>query len=435
MNVKVDSCKMVKQQIILSEKYLLSALDRIAKNPSGYAVLYIMVSKLKPKHRHPKFLKILEKFFDGVVGLSKGVFFPLCNGDFAILGRDFTQDMVDEAVEKLKEGMSNDPILYGKDGKEFATVFVFPETYDVFYDFVLGLIENNNSSQANDLEPDKRPLEAGEVDNVLQVLEQIDISELVKRQSIVKIVGANQFKVSYQEFFVAVKDLNLLFDNIDLQESRWLYFYMLQNLDTRMLQAFFSANLKQWPDYIGINLNMQTVYSQEFVDFAKRFLQQGRKIVVEVQLIDVFNNLPLYFEVKEILSRGGHKILIDGVSASSLKLLNLKVLNPDMIKLFWEPLLEYNLNNEDVKNAIELLGQDNVILAKCETSQALAWGLKHGIANFQGPFMDSIEVAFSRKQCTNAKNCTNKECLKRKRLLSGKEREKCMNKDLLEKLL
>ena len=82
---------MAKQQIVLSEKYLLSALDRIAKKSDGYAVLYIMASKLKPKHRHPKFLKILEKFFDGVVGLSKGVFFPLCNGDFAILGRDFTQ--------------------------------------------------------------------------------------------------------------------------------------------------------------------------------------------------------------------------------------------------------------------------------------------------------------------------------------------------------
>ena len=426
---------MAKQQIVLSEKYLLSALDRIAKKSDGYAVLYIMASKLKPKHRHPKFLKILEKFFDGVVGLSKGVFFPLCNGDFAILGRDFTQEMVNAAVEKLKEGMSNDPILYSNEGKEFATVFVFPDTYSDFYNFIVNLIENNNSPQIKEVEAEKRPLEAREVDNVLNVLEQIDISELVKRQSIVKIVGANQFKVFFQEFFVAVKDLNLLFDNIDLQANRWLYFYMLQNLDTRMLQAFFSANLKQWPECISINLNMQSVYSQEFVDFAKNFLQQGRKIIVEVQLIDVFNNLPLYFEVKEILSRGGHKIMIDAVSVSSLKLLNLKVLKPDMIKLFWEPLLEFAPINDDVKNVIEILGKDNVILAKCDSAKALSWGLKHAISGFQGPFMDDIEIAFTKKQCSSAQNCTNKECLKRKRLLSGKEREKCMHKEVLEKLL
>ena len=180
---------------------------------------------------------------------------------------------------------------------------------------------------------------------------------------------------------------------------------------------------------------MQSVYSQEFINFAKQFLQQGRKIVVEVQLIDVFNNLPLYFEVKEVLSRGGHKILIDGVSTSSLKLLNLKSLNPDMIKIFWEPLWEFAPESEDVKNAVALLGRENVVLAKCDSAQALSWGLKHGIANFQGPFMDNLEVAFIKKQCPNSAQCTVKECLKRRRLLSGKEREKCTCKDVLEKLL
>lgn len=424
------------KQLILSEKYLLSALDRIAKNPSGYAVLYISASKLKPKHRHPKFLKILEKFFDGVVGLSLGAFFPLSNGDFAILGRNFTQNMVDEAVNKLREGTSNDPILHGKDSSDFATVFIFPDTFSWFYNYVLSLIENHNTIvRQENTEPEKRPLEAGEVDGVLSVLEQIDISELVKRQSVVQIVGANQFKITQQEFFVAVKDLNLLFDNVDLQENRWLYFYMLQHLDRRMLQAFFSAQLNEWPEYIGINLNMQSVYSQEFINFAKQFLQQGHKIVVEVQLIDVFNNLPLYFEVKDILNSGGHKILIDGVSVSSLKLLNLKSLMPDMVKIFWEPLREFEPENEDIKEALALLGKENVILAKCDTAQALSWGVKHGFNAFQGPFMDNLETAIVRRACPDAANCTVQDCLKRKRLLSGKEHEKCTRRDVLEKLL
>lgn len=427
---------MVKQQVVLSEKYLLSALDRIAKNPAGYAVLYINASKLKPKHRHPKFLKILEKFFDGVVGLAKGVFFPLSNGDFAILGRDFSQSMVDEAVNKLREGTSNDPILHGKNSSDFATVFMFPDTFSSFYNYIVSIAENSGQSHFEDnFEPEKRSLEAGEVDDVLSILNSIDISELVKRQSIVQILQANQFKVHYQEFFLAVKDLNMLFDNVDIQENRWLYFYMLQHLDKRMLQAFFSANLHEWPELIGINLTMQSVYSQEFVNFAKMFLTQGRKIVVEVQLIDVFNNLPLYFEVKDILHRGGHKILIDGVNVASLKLLNLASLSPDMIKVFWEPLWEYAPDSDELKEAVTLLGKDNVILAKCDSSQALSWGVKHGISSFQGPFMDNLEVAFIRRECPDAAQCTIKECLKRKRLLSGQERGKCTQLSVLEKLL
>lgn len=427
---------MAKQQIILSERYLLSALDRIAKNPSGYAVLYISASKLKPKHRHPKFLKILEKFFDGVVGLSTGVFFPLSNGDFAILGRDFSQAVVDEAVNKLREGTSNDPILHGRKSSDFAAVLVFPENFASFYNYVLGLIDNHKNIRVQEtFEPIKRPLEAGEVGEVLKVLDQIDISELVKRQSVIKILGANQFKVNFQEFFVAVKDLNQLFEGVDLQENRWLYFYMLQHLDKRMLQSFFQAKIKQWPEVISVNLNMQSVYSQEFISFAQLFSQLGHKIVVEVQLIDVFNNLPLYFEVKEILGRGGHHILIDGLSISSLKLLNLNNLKPNMIKFFWEPLWEFSSENEDVKKVISNLGKENVILAKCDSSQSLSWGLRHGFSSFQGPFMDNLEVTMLRQSCPDVAHCTVKECLKRKRLLSGREQDYCTQKDILEKLL
>ena len=427
---------MAKQQIVLSEKYLLSALDRIAKSSAGYAVLYISASKLKPKHRHPKFLKILEKFFDGVVGLSTGVFFPLTNGDFAILGRGFTQAAVDEAVEKLREGTSNDPILHGKKSSDFAAVLNFPENFASFYRFIANMVENGQNTNVQDnMIPEARPLEAGEVEQVLSILDEVDISELVKRQSVVQIKGANQFKVDFQEFFVAVKDLNQQFDGIDLQANRWLYFYMLQNLDKRMLAAFFSAKLRQWPDFIGVNLSLKSIYSQEFIDFAKLFEDQNKKIVVEVQLTDIFNNLSQYFEVKEILARGQHKILIDGVSASSLKFLNIKSLNPDMIKIFWEPLWEFCPDNEDIKKIVAEFGKENLILAKCDSSQSLSWGIRHGFNLFQGPFMDNLEIAMIRQQCPDAARCTVKDCLKRKRLLSGSEHEFCTQKNVLEKLL
>ncbi|MBQ8464724.1 MAG: EAL domain-containing protein [Alphaproteobacteria bacterium] len=427
---------MAKQQIILSEKYLLSALDRIAKNPSGYAVLYISASKLKPKHRHPKFLKILEKFFDGVVGLATGVFFPLSNGDFAILGRGFSQAVIDEAVEKLREGTSNDPILHGKKSSDFAAVLNFPERFASFYGFIANMVENGQTSNLQEnLEPEAKPLEAGDVDQVLNILEQVDISELVKRQSVIQIKGANQFKIDMQEFFVAVKDLNQQFDGLDLQANRWLYFYILQTLDKRMLNAFFSAKLRQWPEFIGVNLSLKSVYSQEFIEFAKFFQEQNKKIVVEVQLTDIFNNLSLYFEVKEVLARGGHKILIDGVSTSSLKFLNAKSLNPNMIKLFWEPLWEFCPDNEDVKAIVSEFGKENLILAKCDSSQSLSWGIRHGFNLFQGPFMDNLEVAMIRQSCPDAAHCTVKDCLKRKRLLSGPEHEYCTQKNILEKLL
>ena len=59
--------------------------------------------------------------------------FVLSNGDFAILGRNVTEEIVDEAVKKIRLGLSSDPIVHGKDTKDFARVYYFPEEYTSFY--------------------------------------------------------------------------------------------------------------------------------------------------------------------------------------------------------------------------------------------------------------------------------------------------------------
>ena len=124
---------MIKSKNIMSEKILLDALDRVAKNSLGYTVLYVNISKLKPKNRHPQFVKIIAKLFDSVVGTTKGVMFVLSNGDIAILSKNTPQDIVDEAVKKLRTGLASDPLLV-HDSRDFALVYEFPRDFMVFYD-------------------------------------------------------------------------------------------------------------------------------------------------------------------------------------------------------------------------------------------------------------------------------------------------------------
>lgn len=427
---------MNKQQSSKAEKYLLDALDRISKNSYGYAVLYVSISKLKPKHRHPEFVKILARLFDSVVGNARGYFYIMSNGDFVILAKDITQQTVDEAVAKLRQGLSADPALHGKDSSEFATVFEFPDNFATFYKYVEEMLQNDIQDDSAAVLPQKRPVEANEIDSVIAELDEIDIAELVKRQSVIKIKGAGKFEVLFQEFFVAVKDLSLQFDkNLDLVANRWLFLYMTQSLDKKTLSAFFSAELKKWPQQVSLNLNLSSVFSREFVEFARNFLKVQQKVLVEVQLMDVFNNLPLYFEAKEILHKGGHKLLLDAVSPAALKMLNLKTLQPDMVKLFWEPLLEEEPFSPELKAIIDSIGKENVILAKCDSDKALKWGVSYGITAFQGPFMDDIEVAVVRSRCPGASGCTAQECLKRRRLLLGPVKAGCAHPEVLEDLL
>lgn len=418
------------------EKYLLDALDRVARNPLDYSVLYVNISKLRPKNRHPEFVKIFARMFDSIVGVVRGQLFVLSNGDFAILGKNITGTTVDEAVKKIRLGLSSDPIIHGKSTKDFAKIYYFPEDYTSFYIKIQNMYNEDVQDVDVPQETPKRPISADEIDDVIAQLDTIDIPEIIKRQSAIKILAPNKFKVAFQEFFVAVKDLSKHLDeSLDLLASRWLFLYLTQTLDKKTLNAFFYSDIVNWPEQISLNLNLSSVFSHEFVHLAKNFLKPEQKLIVEVQLMDVFNNLPLYFKVKDILHMGGHKLLIDSVSPSSLKMLKLKRLDPDMVKVFWEPLLEYDDHNEMFKKVVEDLGEDNVVLAKCDTNAALKWGLEYKINTFQGPIIDKLEVALLQKRCPDAANCTAADCLHRKKLLWGSFRDECTQKEILEELL
>lgn len=418
------------------EKFLMDALDRVARNPMGYSVLYVNISKLKPKNRHPAFVKIFARMFDSIVGVVRGQMFVLSNGDFAILGKNVTEEIVDEAVKKIRLGLSSDPIVHGKDTKDFARVYYFPEEYTSFYVKIQDMYENGESIETEPVMLRKRAIRADEIDEVVAQLDAIDLPEIIKRQSAVKISGATNFEVAFQEFFIAVKDLSAHLDeNLDLLSSRWLFLYLTQSLDKKVLNSFFQADIVTWPKQISLNLNLSSVFSHEFVNLAKNFLKPEQKLIVEVKMMDVLNNLPLYFKVKDILHAGGHKLLIDEVNPSSLKLMNVERLAPDMVKVFWEPLLEYDANNELFRKVINVLGADNVVLAKCDNNAALKWGLSYGINTFQGPITDTLEVALIQKKCPDGANCTAADCLRRKRLLWGGFRDGCSQKDILEELL
>ena len=417
-----------------AERYLLDALNRVGRNSADYSVLYVSVSKLRPKNRHPEFVKIFARMFDKLVGAINGMLFILSNSDFVILGKNINENTVNEAVKKLRQGLASDPILSVNDTSDFAHLYNFPEDFLHFY----SKIEKMQDTEAEEVDENllKRPISAGEIDSILENLDHIDIGEIVKRQSVMQIRGAKKFEVLFQEFFVAVKDLNpRLGQNIDLVANRWLFLYLTQYLDKKTISSFFVADLQNWPTQISMNLNLSSVFSKEFVHFAKNFLKPEQKIIVELQLMDVFNNLPLYFEAKKILKSGGHKVLIDSLNPASLKMLNIKQLEPDMIKIFWEPLLEDDFNDANLQKIISDIGAQNVILAKCDGEKSLRWGLGYGITAFQGPFIDDIEVAIIRSQCKDAANCGIKDCLKRKRLLSGYYRNLCTQKNCLETLL
>ena len=276
---------------------------------------------------------------------------------------------------------------------------------------------------------------ASQIDGLKDRLDEINIVEIIKHQSVLKLEKMGNLTPMFEEFFVAVKDLSKKFDpNVDLTGNKWLFLYLSQTLDKKTMYSFLFSDIKNKPQKVSLNLNLSTMFLPEFEDFVKRIEEDGQKIVVEVQVMDILNNLAAYFDAKELLHQEGHQILIDAASIEMLQVLNVKKLEPDYIKIFWHTLMEeYEGNALGVKQMLEDIGVDKIILAKCLDEKALRWGIKNGIRAFQGPYMDLAEVALIKSKCPNGKVCTTEECLQRRKLIAGAFRDQCLHKDFLEK--
>ena len=414
-----------------TEKYLLETLERITKNRFEYKVLYVNISKLKPKNRHPKFVKIITRLFDDLVSIANGTMFVLDNGDFVILGKNITDKVVSDAVDKLRRGLVADPIWTAGSLNEFTKVYL-PDDFDVLYKKIETMISNENS--VNDI-IHRYPVDAGQIDAIKEHLDMVSIVDVIKHQSIIRLENSSNYRRLFDEYFVAVKDLSQNFDkNIDLVGNKWLFLYLTQYLDKKTMASFVVSDVRSRINRISLNLNLVTINTPEFINFEQYVKSRGQYIVVELQPVDVLNNMKLFFSVKEKLHRLGHEVLLDATSLEMLSSLNINALGFDYIKLFWHDLMEeQNKIPDDIINLFDEIGKNKIILAKCLNEKAVRWGIKNGIRAFQGPYIDMLEVAMIRKNCPNGKRCTAEDCLKRKKLISGYFRNMCEYKEILDR--
>ncbi len=413
-----------------TEKYLLETLDRIARNKSDYRALYVNVSKLKPKNRHPRFVKVITRLFDELVVVANGSMFILVNGDFVILGKNITEKVAETAVDKLRRGLITDPIWTAHSSSEFTRLYQ-SEDFEELRNHVEKLLQEGSSA---DVQNYRYSMDAGQIDVVKTHLDEINIVDLIKHQAVLKFEGSNKFRLLFEEFFVAVKDLSKRFDkHIDLTGNKWLFLYLTQTLDKKTMYSFMFSDIKNKPRKVSLNLNLSTIFLPEFEEFAQRLEENGQHLIAEVQVMDILNNLPAYFDARELLHRNGHEILIDAASIEMLQALKIGRLEADYIKIFWHALMEeYTTSAEEIKQMISEIGADKFILAKSLDEQAVRWGIKNGIRAFQGPYIDAVQTALIRAKCPNGKVCAAAECLQRRKRIAGEVRNACVYKECLE---
>ena len=423
------------QEIVTSENLLYDAAERVGRIREGRQALHLHLSRLLPPNREEAKIRIAFRMFETMVDMFRGQMFLLTNNDIMLICKDARLADLDAIVYKLRALFSKDPLTYAEvDGEDrFVTFYDLESEYDPFFavcaqllnEAKKRLVQNRNAAPV-------QPLDARNLTKVLERIGVTDIAGVVRRQPCVRFSEKQTAEVAFQEFYMSIMDLQkILAPDVNILANRWLFQHLSQVLDLRVLSVLQDAGFRKTPTAFSVNLNMATIETQMFRQF-EAAIRGKAGLVVEFQLVDIFNNLDGFFRARDYLRARGHKTVLDGMSPITLQFMDAERYDCDYVKINWSQDMADDVVTAELHHALGPLGFQRVILARCDTETSITWGLNQGIHYFQGRFLDSMVAAVTMAQCDKASACTLVQCNQRHGVISGRLRVDCGNNDMLD---
>ncbi|MBR9972834.1 hypothetical protein [Magnetospirillum sulfuroxidans] len=424
------------QEIVTSENLLFDAAERVGRIREGRQALHLHLSRLLPPNREEAKIRIAFRMFESMVDMFRGQMFLLTNNDIMLICKDARLADLDAIVYKLRALFSKDPLTYSEtvDGEDrFVTFYDLESEYDTFFAVCGDLLADAKKRivQARNATP-IQPLDARNLTKVLERIGVTDIAGVVRRQPCIRFSDKMTAEVAFQEFYMSIMDLQkVLAPDVNILANRWLFQHLSQVLDLRVLSVLQDAGFRKTPTAFSVNLNMATVDTQVFKQF-EAAIRGKAGLVVEFQLVDIFNNLDGFFRARDFLRSHGHKTVLDGMSPITLQFMDAERYDCDFVKVNWSPDMADEVVTAELHQALGPVGFRRVILARCDTETSITWGMGQGIHHFQGRFLDSMVAAVTMAQCDKASACTLAQCNQRHGVISGRPRVDCGNNDMLD---
>jgi EAL domain-containing protein (putative c-di-GMP-specific phosphodiesterase class I) len=242
--------------------------------------------------------------------------------------------------------------------------------------------------------PAVRSLNADDLGAICQRVEQADLAAVVRQQTALDIRPDAGAVPLFRETYVSMRNLRaLVAPGIDMFASGWLFRYLTEILDRRMLEFVTGQALASDPVPISLNLNIASLETPNFKRFLDVHDAASSKPIIEIQLVDLLANGAVFAKIRPSLQAQGHRILIDGLTPLTLQVIDVSGVRADLVKIWWRedaPMLFPSRRVSGLREVIDRLGRERVILARAESEQALQWGVEHGIRRFQGRLVDRL---------------------------------------------
>ncbi len=389
-----------------AETQLLDTVRRLGKHRHGRQAIFFHLSRLKPYNRQHHHLRIAAAALEGLVEGHDGVLFRLGNGDLAMIVRELSDETLADAVARLRFLFNEDPLVWNGAAEDFCTRHDLQSDYPALLRAAEALAESGAQATRAASSPRptateaagpvlSKPIDPNKLGAIENAIAHADLSHLLQRQAICRLEADRLPTPLLHELYISIDGLrDAVLPNCDLEANLWLFQDLTRCLDRRMISILRHQDDASLDEPLSLNLNIATLLSPDFIDLdASINLGRYRKIVVELQLVDVFADLAGFAFARDFLHDRGYKVCLDGTTSRSLPFVDRQRLGLDFIKLRWTNDLGDSLTAKqraDLRGMVETLSPDRVILCRCDSADALEVGHKLGINLYQGYVLDGL---------------------------------------------
>jgi len=390
-----------------TEVKLAEAINDIIDFTGWYAV-HFHLHRLLDEYKSDYQIKIAINLISDLLKAQEGTIFIFADRSMVILCEGAEKALINKLIFQLRYLYTDDPLAYKDDGQEnpdFCTAYDLQSDRGAFVEFV----SRRMAAVVRKAAP-ARPQPtlvsqsgtgvtvadwtASHLVEIEEELKTIDLLKSLRRQPICAVMPGGVRKV-FDELYIRIAQLRKEMQaEVDFVSNRWLFKYLTQILDERMLELTARDPKKYFDSPVSLNLNAQTLLSDAFAKLNAVIPPVMKvSIVIEVPVVDVFADINGFIVARNEVQKQGYRVCIDGLTTTSFVNIDREKLKVDLLKVQWNADAESDLaskENQELAAAIQRSGAKRIILCRCDSKQAVDYGRALGISLFQGRYVDNL---------------------------------------------
>ncbi len=401
-----------------AEAKLVEMLSGIREEANHWRVIHFHLNELLEEYRSEYQIKIGVNLINDLLKSYQGGIFILRDSTLFVVCRNVTKAQLDKAVFQVRYLFLDDPLAYRQDGQENPA---FCSIHDLGVDWEKVFNESKRImakiskipagmrgkptpigkiTDTDVLDDDDKPIakasrfSAQHIAGLEDDIRKSDLTMVLRRQPVCAVGPMMNARRVFDEMYMNIAHLRkLLRTNIDFLSNRWLFKYLTQILDERVIQSL-QRNPRFLDTPTSFNFNIETLLSENFAKFDETLKPETKvSMVLELQVADVFDNMVGFRAAREFVQKQGYRICLDGVTPLSFTHINRERLGVDLVKVQWSPELEIDASAPEyqlIKQAVQNCGANRIILCRCDNQSAVEYGQSMGIQLFQGRYLDKL---------------------------------------------